>query len=98
MAAPCINHHEALSGLTPGLITPRDLPGSNTDGDIQLMLLLYSGFGQLRLQLGHLELVRMHTYLLYDEGIRRPKQGTWQVGLKAWFTLSVFKYIKKAIT
>ena len=42
---PCVNHHEAFSGLAPGLITPRDLPGSNTDGDMWLMSLLHLGFG-----------------------------------------------------
>ena len=26
-----VNHHEAFSCLAPGLVTPRDLPGSNTD-------------------------------------------------------------------
>ena len=76
-----VNHREAFSGLAPRLITPRGLPGSNTDRDMQMMSWLLLGFGQLRPWLGHLELARRHMYLLYDEGIRRSKQGAWWVGL-----------------
>ena len=76
-----VDHHEAFSGLAPGLVTPCDLPGSNTDGDVWLISLLLLGFGQLRPRLGHLEPAHRHTYLLDDQGIRRLKQGTqWQIG------------------
>ena len=34
----CVDHQEALSGLAIGLVTPRDLPRSNADGDVWLML------------------------------------------------------------
>ena len=44
------------------------------------MLLLNSVFSGLRLQLGCLELGHRHIYLFDDEGIGRPKQGTWGVG------------------
>ena len=64
----------------PGLITPSDLPGSNADGDIWLMSLLCLGFSWLRPWLGYLEPAHRHTYLLYDEGVRHPKQGTCRVG------------------
>ena len=43
-----VDHHEALSSLTPGLVTPHDLPGSNTDGDVWLISWLLLGFNQLR--------------------------------------------------
>ena len=75
-----VDKHKALSGLAPGLITPRDLPGSKADRDIWLMSLLCLGFSWLRLWLGHLEPAGRHTYLLYDESIRHSKQGTWWVG------------------
>ena len=75
-----VNHHEALSSLTPGLVTPHDLPGSNTDGDVWLISLLLLGFGQLRPQLGRLEPARRHTYLLDDQGIRCLGQGDQWVG------------------
>ena len=80
MAMPCVNHHEALSSLAPGLVTPCDLPGSNTDGDVWLMSWLLLGFGWLRPQLGHLEPARRHTYLLDDQGIGCPGQGAQRVG------------------
>ena len=76
----CVNHHEALSGLFPGLITPCDLPGSNADGDIWLMSLLCLVFGRLRLQFSCLEPACRHMYLLYHKGVRHPKQGAWRVG------------------
>ena len=74
-----VDHYEAFSGLAPGLITPRDLPRSNADGDVRFMLLLLS-FSWLRLQFGRLEPARRHTYLLDDWDVRRPKQGAWWVG------------------
>ena len=43
------------------------------------MSLLLLGFGQLRLQLGRFEPTRRHMYLLDDQGVRCPKQGTQQV-------------------
>ena len=67
-----LDHHEAFSGLAPGLVTPHDLPESNTDGDVWLMSLLLLGFGQISPWLGHLKPVHRHTYLLDDEGIRHP--------------------------
>ena len=71
-----INHHEALSSLAPGLVTPCNLPGSNADGDVWLMSLLLLGFGRFRPQLGRLEPTRRHMYLLDDQGIGHLKQDT----------------------
>ena len=76
----CVDHHEAFSGLTPGLVTPHDLLGSNTDGDVWLISLLLLGFSWFRPWLGCLEPARRHIYLLDDQGIRRPKLDAWQVG------------------
>ena len=70
---PHVDHHQALSGLSLGLVTPRDLPGCNTDEDMWLMLLLHPGFSQLRPQLGHLEPARGQTILFNDQDIKRPK-------------------------
>ena len=50
-----VDHQKALSGLALGLVTPRDLPRSNADGDVWLMSWLLLGFGRLRARLGHLE-------------------------------------------
>ena len=66
-----VDHQEAFSSLAPRLVTPRDLPGSNTDGDVWLMSLLLLGFGRLRPRLGRLEPAHKHTYLLNDQGIGR---------------------------
>ena len=74
-----VNYHQALSSLAPELITPYDLPGSNTDGEVWLISLLLS-FGWLRPWLGCLEPACRHTYLLDDQGIGCPKQGAWRVG------------------
>ena len=43
-----VNDQEAFSSLAPRLVTPRDLPGSNTDGDVWLVSQLLLGFGWLR--------------------------------------------------
>ena len=51
----CVDHQEALSGLALGLVTPRDLPRSNADGDVWLVPWLLLGFGRLRARLGRLE-------------------------------------------
>ena len=75
-----VNHQEALSGLALGLVTPRDLPRSNADGDVWLMSWLLLGFGRLRARLGHLEPTRRHMYLLYDKGIGRLRQDAQQIG------------------
>ena len=75
-----VNHHQALSGLIPRLITPCDLLGCNTDGETWLVPKLCSGFGRLKPQLGSLELACIHTYLFYDKGVGRPKQGMLHVG------------------
>ena len=50
-----VNYQEALSGLALGLVTPRDLPRSNADGDVWLVPWLLLGFGRLRARLSHLE-------------------------------------------
>ena len=76
----CVNHHEALNSLVPGLVPPHDLPGSNIDGDVWLMSLLLLGFGRLKPQLGRLEPARRHMYLLADQGIGHPRQSTWWIG------------------
>ena len=55
MAAPGVDHQEALSGLALGLVTPRDLPRSNADGDVWLVPWLLLGFGWLRARLSRLE-------------------------------------------
>ena len=64
-----VDHQEALSSLTLRLVTPRDLLGSNADGDVWLVSWLLLGFSWLRPQLGHLEPAHRHTHLLDDEGI-----------------------------
>ena len=64
-----VDHQEALGGLALGLVTPRDLPRSNADGDVWLVSWLLLGFSRLRAQLSHLEPPGRHTYLLDDEGI-----------------------------
>ena len=76
MATPmCRPSSGLVSGLTPRLITPHDLAGCNTDGEIWLIPLLSLDFGGLRPQLGSLELAHRHIYLLDDKGIGHPKQG-----------------------
>ena len=45
-----------------------------------MISLLLLGFGQLRPWLGCLEPAHRHTYLLDDQGIGRPRWGTWRVG------------------
>ena len=50
-----IDHQEALRGLALRLVTPRDLPRSNTDRDVWLVPWLLLGFGWLRVRLGRLE-------------------------------------------
>ena len=42
-----VDHQEALRGLALGLVTPRDLPRSNADGDVWLVPWLLLGFGWL---------------------------------------------------
>ena len=75
-----IDHQEALTGFALGLVTPRDLPRSNADGDVWLMSWLLLGFGQLRAWLGRLEPPRRHTYLLYYKGIGRLRQDAQRIG------------------
>ena len=77
---PRVNYQEAFSSLAPRLVTPRDLPGSNTDGDVWLVSRLLLGFGWLRPQLGRLKPARRHTYLLDDQGVGHLRQDTRQVG------------------
>ena len=55
MAAPVSTIRRPLRGLALGLVTPRDLPRSNADGDVWLVPWLLLGFGWLRAQLGRLE-------------------------------------------
>ena len=50
-----VDHQEALTDLALGLVTPRDLPRSNADGDVWLVPWLFLGFGWLRARLSHLE-------------------------------------------
>ena len=64
-----VNYYEALSSLAPGLVTPRDLPGSNTDGDVWLISWLLLSFDWLRLWLGCLEPAHRHTYLLDNQAL-----------------------------
>ena len=75
-----VNHQEALSGLALGLVTPRDLPRSNADGDVWLVPWLLLGFGWLRAWLSRLEPSRWHAYLLDDEGVGRLGQDARRIG------------------
>ena len=75
-----VDHQEALSGLALGLVTPRDLPRSNTDGDVWLVPWLLLGFGWLRAWLGRLEPSKRHTYLLNDQGIGRLWEDARRIG------------------
>ena len=75
-----VNHQEALSSLALRLVTPRDLPRSNADGDVWLVSWLLLGFSRLRPWLGRLEPAHRHTYLLDDEGIGRLWQDAQRIG------------------
>ena len=71
---PCVDHHEALCGLTVtfGLVTTYDLLWCNTDCEIFLALLL--GSGQLRSWIHGLKLARLQVHLFDDESIWHLKQ------------------------
>ena len=75
-----VNHQEALRGLALGLVTPRDLPRSNADGDVWLVSWLLLGFGRLRARLSCVEPSGRHTYLLDDEGVGRLRQDARWIG------------------
>ena len=60
-----VDHQEAFSGLTPRLVTPRDLPGSNADGEVWLVSRLLLGFAGSGHGLAALSLpVGIRTYLM----------------------------------
>ena len=75
-----VNHHEALSSLAPGLVTPRDLTRSNADRDVWLMSWLLLGFGQLRPWLGCPKPDHRHMYLPDDQGVGHLGQDTRRIG------------------
>ena len=68
MATPVLTIMRSFNGLAFGLVTPRNLPGCNTEGDVQLISWLLLGYGQLRPWLGHLEPTCRYMYILGDQG------------------------------